>query len=273
MRVLFDTILPKQKAKPLKQLQTLFWFATRPRYYPYFLEVLTRKIDGWQRPSDFVQMRQQASAWCAERAISRDDALYQLTGAHPPQSFESRFAGELVAAHTRAEQCPVKMGGPGDIALLYWLAEHVQALRVIETGVAYGWSSLALLLSLQNRPAACLMSTDRPYIKRGNDAYVGCVVPVELREQWQLINNSDRRALPSAIKALAPLDLCHYDSDKSYKGRMWAYPLLWEVMRPGGVFISDDIGDNFAFRDFCDSLQCTPTIIRHQDDYIGLLIK
>ena len=165
------------------------------------------------------------------------------------------------------------MGGPGDIALLYHLAEHLQAQRVIETGVAYGWSSLALLLSLQNRPAARLISTDRPYIKRNNDHYVGCVVSTNLRNQWQLINNSDRRALPEAIQALAPLDLCHYDSDKSYKGRLWAYPLLWTAIRPGGIFVSDDIGDNLAFRDFCDHIQREPIIIQHGDDYIGLLVK
>ena len=49
------------------------------------------------------------------------------------------------------------------------------------------------------------------------------------------------------------LDLCHYDSDKSYYGRRWAYPKLWEALKTGGIFISDDIQDNWAFKEFCVS--------------------
>ena len=56
--------------------------------------------------------------------------------------------------------------------------------RVIETGVAYGWSSLALLLSLKNRNGL-LVSTDLPYAGLDNDPYVGCVVPDELARKLE----------------------------------------------------------------------------------------
>ena len=83
----------------------------------------------------------------------------------------------FTAADQAVERCPVKMGAPADLELLYYMARHVDARRVIETGVAYGWSSLALLLSISDKLDGILVSTDMPYVLRGGDAYVGCVVP------------------------------------------------------------------------------------------------
>ena len=45
------------------------------------------------------------------------------------------------------------------------------------------------------------------------------------------------------------IDLCHYDSDKSWWGRAYAF-LLWKALKPGGLFISDDIQDNMFFAEF-----------------------
>ena len=67
--------------------------------------------------------------------------------------------------------------------------------------------------------------------------------------------------------------MCHYDSDKSYDGRMWAYPILWRALRPGGIFISDDISDNLAFRDFAAQISATPTVVKFDNKYVGILLK
>jgi predicted O-methyltransferase YrrM len=154
--------------------------------------------------------------------------------------------------------------------ICYTSTEYCQARRVIETGVAYGWSSLALLLSLKNRNGQ-LVSTDLPYAGLDNDPYVGCVVPDELRENWKLLRGPDRQRVPEAIKLAGTLHLCHYDSDKSYSGRMWTYPRLWEALCSGGLFISDDIGDNIGFADFARSVAIGPSlcavvkVCRHSD--------
>ena len=73
-------------------------------------------------------------------------------------------------------------------------------------------------------------------------------------------------------------DLCHYDSDKSYVGRMWAYGLLWEALEPGGFFVSDDIGDNDAFRVFAGSVAAEPIVVEPGSydtgaKYVGVLRK
>ncbi len=83
----------------------------------------------------------------------------------------------------------------------------------------------------------------------------------------------DRQALPRAIEAGQPFDLCHYDSDKSVRGRLWTYPLLWEALRPGGVLISDDIGDNLAWRAFCDRVNQPSIVIDRGSKFVGVLVK
>jgi hypothetical protein len=67
--------------------------------------------------------------------------------------------------------------------------------------------------------------------------------------------------------------LCHYDSDKSYAGRKWTYPQLWAALRPGGIFISDDIGDNMGFRDFAQSINIDPIVVQSNERFVGILLK
>jgi predicted O-methyltransferase YrrM len=204
--------------------------------------------------------------------------LARLGVAGVPISVRALEPDRFEAAEAVSASAPVKMGGAGHLDLLYNAAEAVSAVRVIETGVAYGWSALALLLSLANRPGALLISTDLPHVKRkGSEAYVGAVVPADLRGVWKVIARADREALPEAIRMAAPIDLCHYDSDKSYAGRAWAYPLLWEALRSGGLFISDDVGDNLAFCHFCDRVGVEPVVFESVASkgkkYVGALLK
>jgi hypothetical protein len=113
-----------------------------------------------------------------------------------------------------------------------------------------------------------------PYAKAGNEPYVGIVVPERLRNRWMLFREPDRNGIRKALRWLGGnLDLCHYDSDKSYAGRMYAYPILWDALRQGGLFISDDIQDNLAFRDFCARLGIQPQVTRSSGKFIGIARK
>jgi len=183
------------------------------------------------------------------------------------------FPQDFDCAEKMASSCPVTMGGSANQRLIYHVCEFLAARKVVETGVAYGWSSLSILLSLQNRSDAHLISTDMPYPGRDNDRYVGCVVPDNLRARWEILRTSDRRGLPQAISRSQPLDLCHYDSDKSYQGRMWSYRRIWQALRAGGMLISDDVGDNLAFHDFAKKVSVSPVVVAYENRYCGLLVK
>lgn len=215
---------------------------------------------------------------CYEKiAFDTIDALKNINREIKFQPIKKKYKKIFDIADKIAKNCPIKMGGPGNLDLLYWISEYLKAQKIIETGVAYGWSSLAILLSIKKRENSTLISTDRPYINLNNDKYVGCVVPENLKSNWCIIKKADRDALPKAIKNLDTIDMCHYDSDKSYEGRTWAYNILWEAIRAGGCFISDDIDDNYAFYDFCKKIKKNPIIVRTPDEnrlkYVGILMK
>lgn len=219
--------------------------------------------------------RERATQWAAERAAGVEQVLSELELYDPGTGPIPEIAeADLTEAEARAEQSPVKMGGRGDLKLLYAATLLAPSRRVIETGVAYGWSSLAILLAQQRRGEGSLASVDMPYPALGNERFVGIVVPDALRERWTLFRESDRTGLPKAIRHFdGVIDLCHYDSDKSYDGRMFGYHALWDALRPGGIFISDDIHDNYAFRDFCENKQIEFRVTHSGNKYAGIIVK
>lgn len=247
----------------------LFAYLARPRYY----SELIRKIHQHIVQRDFSPEKSaQAIKWCAQKAISQEEALKKLFPNLPPISLERQHWQDFLWAQHAAQQCPVTMGGAGMLDLIYGLSEYTQSQNILETGVAYGWSSLAALLSLQKRQGR-LYSSDMPYMGKDNDGFVGCLVPEHLKKYWKLYRFADRDALYKIFREQPIFDLVHYDSDKSYNGRAWAYPLLWNAVRKGGVFMSDDIEDNTAFMDFCTSHQLEPTVVELKGKYAGFVIK
>ncbi len=254
------------------RIRTLGWFLVRPRFYQQFFRVLRYRFF----PHRGEDTRLQATEWCRERAISTEEALVALTGPGESRPMSELESTRYQQALEVARGVPVVMGGPGNLDLLYHLALQDGVKKVVETGVAFGWSSLALLLGVGSEGR--LFSTDMPYVRGGSEDYVGCVVPEDLRGGWTLIRLADHQALPRALDALGTIDLCHYDSDKTYVGRMWAYDLLWEALEPGGFFVSDDIGDNDAFRVFAESVAAEPIVVesgRYDANvkYVGVLRK
>ena len=216
----------------------------------------------------------EATDWCKAKAISLHDALKKLLGDGNYEDISTLFPGEMKTAKATADSTPVKMGGEGATSFIYHLVKHSRAEKIIETGVAYGWSSLAILLAIKNKAAARLISNDMPYINMGNDDYVGCVVPEDLKDKWELQRLPDVNGIPLALKKFnQQIDLCHYDSVKSYIGRTWASPLLWKALTDGGYFVSDDINDNLAFSHFCKTVNREPVVIKHLDKYVGVIVK
>jgi len=113
-----------------------------------------------------------------------------------------------------------------------------------------------------------------PYPKMGNESFVGIVVPERFKTNWSLVRLPDR---PGVRKAIAlhngKIDLCHYDSDKSWYGRNYAFPLLWDALVEGGVFISDDIQDNMAFAEFVEEKKLAFAVTESEGKYVGILRK
>ena len=145
--------------------------------------------------------------------------------------------------------------------------------KILETGVSFGYSSYAILKCLKDRKNSSLYSIDMPYVTLSNFDYVGSVVPKNLRSKWKLFKCPDRYGIRLLKKMDLKFDLIHYDSDKTYFGRYNSYSELYKILKKDGMFISDDIGDNYAFKNFVTNKKIKFYIVKQNKKYQGLFIK
>ncbi len=140
------------------------------------------------------------------------------------------------------------LGGGGHGKLLYFVTRALQPRTVVETGVAAGHSSRAILAALKKNGSGTLYSSDLPYMLVDNaDAYIGVVVEAELRGPWTLFTEGDRTNLRRIAAQVQSVDLLHYDSDKTVAGRDFALASLADKFTASAVIIFDDIQDNEHF--------------------------
>ena len=256
----------------IEKVKTARWFLERPNHWAHAWELTKRKV---QRNHDRPSFRIQAEKWATGRTVSVAEALTTVGLVVSCEEAIPKLEPQLVEeGKSRAARSEVEMGGSGDLDLLYAATVLSGATRVVETGVAYGWSSLAILAALATRSDARLVSVDMPYPKMDNEAFVGIVVPDAMRGQWELIREPDRNGLMKAIRRLGGrIDLCHYDSDKSWYGRQYGYRHMWGALVPGGVFISDDIQDNLAFKELVETHRLPCAVTSYAGKFVGILRK
>ena len=255
----------------IEKLRTARWFLERPAFWRHGAELGIGKL---RTNHDTPELALQARAWAADRAVTVAQAL-EVVRLLAPGAPIPRLATSLLEEGSRlAELSAVRMGGPGDLNLLYAAVQLSGARRIIETGVAYGWSSLAILAALEHSNGGRLVSVDMPYPKMNNESFVGIVVPERLRSMWEIVREPDRNGLKKAISRHGgAIDLCHYDSDKSWWGRQYGHRLLWAALAPGAVFISDDIQDNLAFAEFVETHGLVCAVTAFEGKYVGIARK
>jgi predicted O-methyltransferase YrrM len=130
--------------------------------------------------------------------------------------------------------------------LIYKAVRLTRPNRVVETGVADGRSSRAILQALFANGCGQLTS-----LEVASD--VGTLIEPALKDRWRLevLPESGRKAaVRRCLVAQAPLDVFIHDSDHSYGWQSFEYRTAYQALRPGGLLISDDIDASFAFVDF-----------------------
>lgn len=142
----------------------------------------------------FSRVKKKTILGVKPNVISQEDAISKLFGIDR-LLFRKDFEDILKQSLHKEKECPIKMGGSGALELIYYACEFTQAKNAIETGVAYGWSTLASILSLKKRNGT-LYSSDMPYLGQDGDQYVGCIVPENLKKYWRLFRFADKESLP-----------------------------------------------------------------------------
>ena len=163
--------------------------------------------------------------------------------------------------------------GPANLELLYFCSELISAKHILETGVADGWSSLVFLFHISKEKIGKLTSIDLPYLNSLGEYKCGKVVDENFKPFWNLIVKPDTAGINILSNSSSKFDLIHYDSDKSIYGRQKNYPKLWKMLNNGGIFISDDIEDNSAFREFVVSNHLDFSVLKFEGKYVGVVRK
>jgi predicted O-methyltransferase YrrM len=254
-------------------LSKLIWAKHNLKHIPE----IVRKIQyRWSLKKEIAESKEVLPE-LASLAVCDTQALIRLfpQASSEPGFFETHSA-EIKLSHERIRCSSDQLGGAAALDFLYRCVKHQSAKNVLETGVAYGWSSFAILAAMSEIGGGILVSIDFPQFGTTGRS-VGLAVPPELKKDWRLLIGPDRQMLQRGIRQLGQLDMCHYDSDKSISGRKFAYPLLWNALRDGGIFISDDIADNRSFLEFANEVNREPIIVASDDckstKYIGVLKK
>jgi predicted O-methyltransferase YrrM len=256
----------------MEKIKTLVWFIKRPMFWEYALHLILELLKGTRKLEEEENKKSIENS--NKKSKSLVNALINL-GVIVNENQINYIDDNLISsAKLKIKKSGAIMGGAADITLLYNLVKLTEASNVVETGVAYGWSSLAILEAQKELKTKILVSVDMPYPKQSNEHYVGIVVPDELKRNWTLIKQPDRRGLIKALSIVNnKIDLCHYDSDKTIPGRRFGYELLWGALKKGGIFISDDIDDNLEFYRFMDIKKARFEVIKCDAKYVGVAIK
>ena len=260
-----------EKLYMINKILIILWFIRHPKFYLHFFSLIKRKF---LFDHDTIERRSEARKWASLHSISYNAAFKKLDMNGKKNGLDVDIINK---ANKILNKSSTIMGGSAHVNLLYDSVKILNAKKVVETGVAYGWSSLAILLAFKDKKdkdICKLFSVDMPYPLKKNEKDVGILVPKYLRKQWVLIRKPDNPGLVEALKlAKNQIDLCHYDSDKSWWGRHFAYPILWRSLKSKGLFISDDIQDNLYFYEFVKKKRLKFAVIKLNDKFIGLIRK
>ncbi len=177
-------------------------------------------------------------------------------------------------AREKLSKLNISLGGGGNFILLYFFIRKFKPINIVETGVAAGWSSLAILRALKKNGNGHLYSSDFPYFRLENpEKYVGYLAKGEnTKNNWFLDIRGDDKALPEIIKQIdnKNIDLFHYDSDKSYSGRSNALKIIGSKLSYKTIIIFDDIQNNLHFRDYIEKNKLNFHVIEFGGKFVGI---
>lgn len=214
----------------------------------------------------------------AQYTVGFEEGISRATQATMSEVREVLSERELVRAVIDAQRRATELSIPylaraGFVELCYVLCRLLKPDIAVETGVAYGWTSMFILSGLEKNGKGCLHSIDLPALDFGSRKWSGVMVPDRLKDRWLSHIGPQAKLLPRILSMYSPVDFFHYDSDKTYHGMVTTFRLVWPKLSSCGLLISDDL-DNDAFLDFADSEGVHPIVVIKPTDMkrVGMLV-
>jgi predicted O-methyltransferase YrrM len=153
----------------------------------------------------------------------------------------------------------------GTAILLHAIVRQVRPHVMVETGVADGVSTAAVLAAMDTNGHGVLHSIDI-----ADD--VGSLV--DNRERWKLhVVAPKPAAVAAVINSVGPIDVFLHDGDHRYVQQSREYATAWRALRPGGVLMSDDVDWSYAFIDFAKTHEEATVMMLDRRKVVGLLVR
>jgi hypothetical protein len=213
--------------------------------------------------------------------VNEATAVANVSGGSPEayRSFALQIPdATLVDSNTKTFRGPGgrPLYGAGEtlVRIAYGAVRLCSPQTVVETGVAQGVTTRTILSALEANGRGHLYSVDLPVLFVSEEEFVGRLVPESVRRRWTLTLGPSRKVLPALVQNIAPIDIFLHDADHSYQAQLEEYRTVWPHIKPGGLLISDDVG-NPAFVEFAAHAGASPFLVG--DPYarsaVGLLRK
>lgn len=189
---------------------------------------------------------------------------------------ETEVSGSQKTLKTKA---PFSLTHNADVELArfcYAMSRTLAPSVILETGVAYGVTTAYLLQAIEVNQEGTLWSIDLPPLGRQAEDYVGFLVPKSLRSSWNLRRGATRRLLPELLPLVGQIDLFVQDSLHTYRTITDEMSMVWPFLKPGGVVIADDVGNNCAFENFAKRMNPSACVVvqeLYKDSMFGILVK
>jgi putative phosphoesterase len=147
--------------------------------------------------------------------------------------------------------------------LYYVMLRALEPEIVVETGVERGVSSAFALKALRDNRKGRLHSIDLPpydnrtaresrvtKLPKGQDS--GWIIPLSLRNRWELYKGKSEDLLPGLLQQLGKIDVFLHDSLHTYEHMLWEYKTAWKNIKKGGLLLSDNVDWDTAGSVFTD---------------------
>ncbi len=247
-------------------------------------EILLRPRWAWHRWSDQREhalgprnaRHARRMAEYEARAVTVEQALHAATSAsHGDIQDLVRAAPPPVTGEHRT--IPPWHDGTAELAtLVHALVRLRKPQRVVETGVARGVTSAAILDAMRHNGAGHLWSLDLPGLGKGYREQVGASVPKELRGRWTLAFGPSAVALPRLLREAGPVDLFIHDSAHTHRNMRFEFAQAARRLAPDGLIVSDDVC-NDSLLEFAEESGWTLVTVRQSKPapwtYVGLAWK